>query len=704
MVPPYTRKMARDRSNNQDIPSGFTYRFASLGRSTTSLSCSFRPEAAAMVSLENLATDCLRFSMYFFHPIQQCAQHIYHTALPLSPMSSELHKTCLQTVIDNQLSHVTTFTGAPGTWGLLLRTIILWPRQPTCIATSAQMIVAACGEIVNIYDAVTPVVQQSIHAPETVAKIQGSPDGFILFFAHSLSVTMWDVQTGGLIHTFTTQSQINDVAVSTTGDYLACGLSSGSIIFWNTQSKEEGTSSGNGQPVVTTYWISPEELSVATKNTIYIHSITAGETLDSLPITGCVWGMVFVEHWRKHGSLTRVLPPKGGVYQEESHIVELQGKSRFLVGTLQSSSGVGQEESHFVVVKWMPPHGLRPGKLRQAKRQSPTTHTGQLSSPVLIGDNVVCITPPNGIQVMHTYNHHTNYPPLLDAATFMAGLMNRNLVVQTKGSIQIFSTKVLEENHKASNDADPSHIYPLGEKHIICVLQPTRCLTLLELETLEKVHPDDTTPALKSSLINSLATTHGLVSHFGIPMIMETWQSGTPLPGWTETAEEDMLLHVLSPEHTRIVTISNSPRWELCVKHVGDGITLANLPLEDTDLEMGEVYDVTFDSETRFHLKVDGPGQHIQIPFNVAASPLGDYSHTITKGESVNLSEPRATPPYTLDKDCEWVLDRESRKICWISPENLRRGNGGHFWAGLSLIMVGDDGEVRKVTFKQPDC
>jgi hypothetical protein len=47
------------------------------------------------------------------------------------------------------------------------------------------MIVAACEEIVNIYDAVTFVLRQSLNTPETVTKIQGSPNGSTLFFAHS---------------------------------------------------------------------------------------------------------------------------------------------------------------------------------------------------------------------------------------------------------------------------------------------------------------------------------------------------------------------------------------------------------------------------------------------------------------------------------------------------------------------------------------
>jgi hypothetical protein len=134
-----------------------------------------------------------------------------------------------------------------------------------------------------------------------------------------------------------------------------------------------------------------------------------------------------------------------------------------------------------------------------------------------------------------------------------------------------------------------------------------------------------------------------------------------------------------------------------------DGTVLAKLLLGDDDLEMGEVYDLTFDSDTRFHLKIDGPGRHVQIPHDIIPSPSGPHSHTITKGEPVPLSEPRPTLPYALDANCEWVVDAESRKICWISPGNVRRGSGGHFWAGLSLVMVGGDGVVRKVSFREPD-
>jgi len=109
--------------------------------------------------------------MHFFYSIQQCAEQIYHTALPLSPTSSHLQKSCLQSVTDDQLSHVIAFIGAPSTWGLLLRTIDVRPRELTCITTSGQGIIAGCGDIVNIYDAVTGVLQQSLSPSEAVRKI-----------------------------------------------------------------------------------------------------------------------------------------------------------------------------------------------------------------------------------------------------------------------------------------------------------------------------------------------------------------------------------------------------------------------------------------------------------------------------------------------------------------------------------------------------
>ena len=624
---------------------------------------------ALTTPLHHLATDCLRLSMHFFHPIQQCAQQVYHTAIPLSPTSSHRQKYSLQSVVDNQLSLVTAFSGAPNTWGLLLRTINIRPRQLTSIATSVQGIIAACGDLVNIYDPVTFVLHQSLSTPEAVIKIQVSPDGTILFFAHSFSITMWDVQTGGLIHTFTVQSEISDISASTTGEYIACGCSDGSVTTWDAHTRLlKSKIPGNGQPVVTICWLSPMELAFAIQNFIHICTVASNEILYKCHMQGQVWGMVCLN------------------------------RTEVLVGT--SHTGARVDQWYFNIQEY------EGGKFSHLTSQR-LIHHGELSEPMLVGEEIVCIVQPTGVQLFNTKSYNFTNPPLLDAAASIAVSLNRNLVAQTKDSIQIFSLDVLK-SEKTCNVVRLSHIYPLDESHIICIVQQTRNLTLLELETLRKLRPEDNT-----SLLGSLPTYQspsvrspfgrGPATEFGVSAVIEAWRSGTPLPEWTESANEDGALSGLSPERTRIVTVYNPPRRELHVKDAKGGTVLVNLPLED-DLAAGEVYDLTFDSEARFYLKIDGPGHHVQIPYDITASPSGIYSHTITKGEPVPLLEPRKTPPYTLDENFEWVLDARSRKICWIPPGNVRRGSGGHFWVGLSLVMAGDDGVVRKLTFKEPDC
>ena len=315
--------------------------------------------------------------MHFFYPIQQCAEQLYHTALPLSPTSSLLRKSCLQQVTNNQLSHVATFLGAPSAWGLLLRSIDVRPGRLSCIATSVQGVIAACGDIVNVYDAITFVLRQSIRAPETVTKIQDSPDGSILFFAHSSSVTMWDVQTGGHIHTFTTPSKIHDMAVSASGDHIVCGLSGGSVTFWTIHDKEEGKCFNIGQPVVTIYWLSHRVLVVASRDTLHTHDIIVGKTTDKLPIPGRVWGMVYLEDM-----------------------------DEFLVGASRQGSGMGQEESFFMTIRYtqMNKPGQRGRKLLSVVRQSPV-NIGQLSSPVLVGWEIVCITSAGGVRSFNARSH-----------------------------------------------------------------------------------------------------------------------------------------------------------------------------------------------------------------------------------------------------------------------------------------------------------
>jgi len=553
---------------------------------------------------------------------------------------------------------------------------------------------------------------------------------------------MWDVQTGGLIHTFTTQSRVNDIKISRSEVYIACGLSNGSVLLWDIHTKMEHKVQGNDQKIVTLCWLLHSELAVATRNSLYIYSAISHSTLGSLSFLDNVWGMIYLgdKKDKKDRDDMDDMEEDGEDGEdgedredredredgEDGEDVEGKGEGNgdkdrvdFLIGTSQPGVGLARRLYSFEAIsrRWSEPPKQKWStvKLGQQARQlilhrgkqSPT-HLGQLIHPTLVGNDIACITQPSGMQLFSTESYNwANKPPLLDAAESAAVSLHRNLVVQTKDSIQIFSVDVLTSS-EVQNDVRASHVYPLSENHIAC-LQPNRNVTLLEMGTLRELHPG------KNNLLTWLSlTAHRLHSalppshrwlhaEFGASAVMKAWNSGTPLTGWTEAIDEleDTPFGGLSPECTWTVTVYGLPRQELCVKDTRSGALLAKVPLDD-ELGKGEIYDLSFNSETMFSLKIEGPGQHIQVPFDITASSSDRYR--ITKGKPVPLSEPREKPPYALDANCEWVIDSKSRKICWISPGNLRRGNGGHFWAGLSLVMVGVDGVVRKVTFKEPDC
>ena len=572
--------------------------------------------------------------------------------------------------------HVSGFLGAPSDWGLLLTTISVGPRRPTAIATFAEKIAIACEDAVNVYDAVTFSLEQSLRIPESVTRIQGSTDGSILYSTHSRSVALWDIQTGGIIDTFHTRSGINDTAVSPTDGHIACYLSDLSVACRNGRTKNEGSFLGyvSAQPVVTICWLSPAELAVATKNSIYIINVETGIYSGGEDVLDHVWGVVVLS------------------------------SDELMVGISKPDEAEAQAACNSSFITYTRSTRSREPFRRTGQRIS--AFRGQLRSPMHVTNKVACITPSNEVQVFKVYDARWTKPPLLEKVKSLAVSLGKNLVVQTEDSVQILSLDVLE-SETPGKDKELIQMYPLGENHAVC-LRTDRCLTVIELETLQSLRPNIDTSSLESPLKMSSASTscsRGLVAEFGIPMVVRTWRSLAPLPKLAEGAGGDTLLGGSSPSRTLNASLYGLTRRELRLKAVETETTLAKLPIEDGGFKgTGVAYDLTFDSETRFHLKVDGPGYHLKIPYDIIALRSGWYTHTIKQGEPVPLSQPRTTSPYTFDINCEWVLDSRCRKICWIPPDIMRRGVGGHFWVGASLVMLSSDGVVSKLSFRDPDC
>ena len=210
-------------------------------------------------SLHDLTNDCLRFTLRFFRPIQKSAQHIYHTALPLSPETSILRQRFFGTrpfLTTQQASS----SNIPATWGPNLRTLKANPGSFTHVAVAGGRIVAVREDnTVNVYDAVTGILRLSLDPLQQVTKAEGSLDGSVLFFAHQRArgVTLWDTQTGGLIDTLTTTSDISDIAVSSKGKYLGSCFSNRTFEFWDLESRRRNSHSSD-EAVARICWLEPE--------------------------------------------------------------------------------------------------------------------------------------------------------------------------------------------------------------------------------------------------------------------------------------------------------------------------------------------------------------------------------------------------------------------------------------------------------------
>ena len=155
------------------------------------------------------------------------------------------------------------------------------------MTTFGHTIAAACDDgTVCIFDSITGILRLSLSPADPVQAIAGSPDGSTLFCAHQApSITVWDIQTGGLVHTFALERRVGDINVSLKGRYLACGLSDGSVEVREVVSDMEGAAIWTGSPVTCFCWLDPEErLAASTRELVDIRDVFNGVVLHSVVI------------------------------------------------------------------------------------------------------------------------------------------------------------------------------------------------------------------------------------------------------------------------------------------------------------------------------------------------------------------------------------------------------------------------------------
>lgn len=103
--------------------------------------------------------------------------------------------------------------------------------------------------------------------------------------------------------------------------------------------------------------------------------------------------------------------------------------------------------------------------------------------------------------------------------------------------------------------------------------------------------------------------------------------------------------------------------------------------------------DITFDSEDRFYFYYDTS----RVLYTVK---LLEGTHTILRSRTEGSDGPVRRRRYCVDEGCEWVISG-SQRICWIPPGYIGSTEASHCWAGFSLVMAGQDGTLRKLTFRR---
>jgi len=151
--------------------------------------------------LLDIARDYFHFVTNFFEVINVSATHIYHSALELSPLLSNVRK-----FYHSQQPHPSprVVMGIPNSWD---PSIAVSAKHSYYLSSTwspcGQFIAAAAEAVVEIRDALTLEVLSTLQLTEVATGFRHglaySPDGHSLAGCSNVGIVLWDIQTGGML-------------------------------------------------------------------------------------------------------------------------------------------------------------------------------------------------------------------------------------------------------------------------------------------------------------------------------------------------------------------------------------------------------------------------------------------------------------------------------------------------------------------------
>ena len=179
-----------------------------------------------------------------------------------------------------------------------MRTIRPSSGRFTSMTTIGNRIAAVCDEsAVEIYDSVTGALRLSLKPADRVQTVEGSTDGSMLFCVHEgPSISVWDIQTGGLVHTLTLDGGAGEIAICSEGRYIAYGMPDGSIKTGEILGRTESAAFGSGLPVPHLFWLEPgKQLVVARGPSVRVWDVVSRQVLCTSTEKGSICGVVYAQ-------------------------------------------------------------------------------------------------------------------------------------------------------------------------------------------------------------------------------------------------------------------------------------------------------------------------------------------------------------------------------------------------------------------------
>lgn len=570
----------------------------------------------------------------------------------------------------SEKTEITGFHGRPDGWGVVVRTVTASPKRFIYMTTFGHKIAAASDDgRVDIYDSFTGVLRLSLNLADPVQAISGSPDGSTLFCAHKTpSITVWDIQTGGLIHTFHLEQAAEDIAVSLKGHYLAYELSNGSVEVWGVTDKVEGPLIWTSPPFTHFCWLQPEEwLAVSAGASVDIRDIIAGTVLRSFSMRHLVHHMVYSQK-----------------FNQLAITVNSTAKSTVTIINPQmdapTPSHLIQENFNFSCLTF-----------------SQTT------------EELVCGMETHGLQLFNISRRRFKYFEHPDTFTSISSLQNGTVVANSASSgIQLLSLDGRDGlSQQPTVSALTIHVCDKGR--IIAIFPTSRDrIIVLEMATMSQlleipVRNIYLTPADHTTIFCASYENLTAVFYFeeGDKRFLQSWRFHEEVPRWT--VEVDGLPSMIGISPTTIQLETLAPLYT----YAWDAQTGQPEPqIEDetsslgSSVEFGSTIESTssieLTSDIKFTFNTESYRQQDQLFYALRSWSIDIFGQGFFPF-SVNHYEKRGH--LSVDDTHEWVVSRSGR-VCWIPPGYIGSIEPSYCWVGSSLIMVGQDGMLRKLTFQ----